>query len=370
MDVDVKKTTNQKRNVLIAIIMFAIVAVVLSIVFTGVVPEKTYEKNYALAIAELESQNYEEAFQYFNDLPYFEEVDTNEFYISYITSLCEKDEYLTAYLAMSGGFLPDEALNLVSDETIKNMEYYVRHREAIFWSTTGSYVDAYYQFLQLGGYEDSSIRAVSILEHQKSAFYDEAVKQLEEMTASSVERALSLFELIPEYEDSSWYVDMIRFMNNMCGTYTKSGILDNDATYIIEYCKITRYEDDYKTTSTMRIVEDDGVFYYVTNDPIPLTTIFMYKTNANVFGAYWRYSESGYQTDFERMRKESSSTEQLKAPEIGMTADEVKKSTWGEPTKINKTTYSWGTSEQWVYSNYRYIYFENGIVTAIQEFGN
>lgn len=56
-----------------------------------------------------------------------------------------------------------------------------------------------------------------------------------------------------------------------------------------------------------------------------------------------------------------------KEPAIGMTAEQVEKSTWGKPKDINKTTYSWGVSEQWVYSGYRYIYLEDGIVTAIQE---
>lgn len=54
-------------------------------------------------------------------------------------------------------------------------------------------------------------------------------------------------------------------------------------------------------------------------------------------------------------------------PAIGMTREEVENSTWGKPKKINKTTYSWGTTEQWCYPNYKYIYFENGVVTAIQE---
>lgn len=57
----------------------------------------------------------------------------------------------------------------------------------------------------------------------------------------------------------------------------------------------------------------------------------------------------------------------LQEPHIGMTAEQVEKSTWGKPKDINKTTYSWGVKEQWVYSDYRYIYLEDGIVTAIQE---
>jgi len=51
---------------------------------------------------------------------------------------------------------------------------------------------------------------------------------------------------------------------------------------------------------------------------------------------------------------------------IGMTVDEVLTEGWGKPTKINKTTTQYGVSEQWVYSNYNYLYFDDGILTAIQ----
>lgn len=50
------------------------------------------------------------------------------------------------------------------------------------------------------------------------------------------------------------------------------------------------------------------------------------------------------------------------------------KEAWGKPDKINTTTGSWGVHEQWVYeysSEYSYdifcLYFENGILTTIQE---
>lgn len=38
---------------------------------------------------------------------------------------------------------------------------------------------------------------------------------------------------------------------------------------------------------------------------------------------------------------------------------------WGEPLDINTTTGSYGTHEQWVYGT-SYLYFENGILTTIQ----
>lgn len=54
-------------------------------------------------------------------------------------------------------------------------------------------------------------------------------------------------------------------------------------------------------------------------------------------------------------------------PKIGMTGEEVRKSKWGNPDKVNKDTYSWGTEEQWVYENKGYVYFKNGIVTSVSE---
>lgn len=66
---------------------------------------------------------------------------------------------------------------------------------------------------------------------------------------------------------------------------------------------------------------------------------------------------------------EQKSKETLAKPEpsIGMTANEVLSSKWGKPININKTTTQYGVSEQWVYSGYRYIYIDDGKVTAIQQ---
>jgi hypothetical protein len=58
-------------------------------------------------------------------------------------------------------------------------------------------------------------------------------------------------------------------------------------------------------------------------------------------------------------------------PQIGMTATQVLDSSWGKPNDINRTTTQYGTTEQWVYDdgdyNYRFLYFENGVLKAIQE---
>jgi hypothetical protein len=53
---------------------------------------------------------------------------------------------------------------------------------------------------------------------------------------------------------------------------------------------------------------------------------------------------------------------------IGMTAAQARAG-WGTPDDINRSTYSFGVHEQWVYGEYGergYLYFEDGILTSIQ----
>lgn len=51
---------------------------------------------------------------------------------------------------------------------------------------------------------------------------------------------------------------------------------------------------------------------------------------------------------------------------IGMTKMQCRAS-WGAPEDINRTEASYGVHEQWCYPNYRYLYFEDGRLTTIQD---
>lgn len=66
-----------------------------------------------------------------------------------------------------------------------------------------------------------------------------------------------------------------------------------------------------------------------------------------------------YQQEREKLKKS--------IPKVGMTSYEVRQTKWGNPDKINKDTYSWGTTEQWVYKKYGYVYLKNGTVTSVSE---
>lgn len=59
--------------------------------------------------------------------------------------------------------------------------------------------------------------------------------------------------------------------------------------------------------------------------------------------------------------------ERTTIPVIGMRKSDAMLSRWGIPDKVNKTTTASSTTEQWVYSGGRYLYFENDLLTAVQE---
>jgi hypothetical protein len=69
---------------------------------------------------------------------------------------------------------------------------------------------------------------------------------------------------------------------------------------------------------------------------------------------------------------DASETKRIKAErrkngvDIGMTMAEVQDSSWGKPQSINRSTYATHTREQWVYGNRNYLYFQNGVLTSIQ----
>jgi hypothetical protein len=51
---------------------------------------------------------------------------------------------------------------------------------------------------------------------------------------------------------------------------------------------------------------------------------------------------------------------------LGMTPADVEASSWGKPQRINTSTSARGVKEQWVYGLRHYLYFENGVLTSIQ----
>ena len=92
--------------------------------------------------------------------------------------------------------------------------------------------------------------------------------------------------------------------------------------------------------------------------------------------------ETIYTVDWKRyeslLKKYGKTNAQLiikKRPRLGWTPEMLIESI-GRPNDINRSVGSWGTHEQWVYREYlsefheyitEYYYFENGILTTIQD---
>jgi hypothetical protein len=197
------------------------------------------------------------------------------------------------------------------------------------------------------------------------------------------------FELVKNSKDANQFLSkidqIIKFQGNWL--FTNKALLDRKYLFQIEGWKGEFYDlgiHPYKPEK-FEITEYDILknksFQFNRNDP-PILEYFtvsigtsdtmnvhyiMTGTNGYVNADYF---SKGYRTNQHitgTVRTPIPPKPRKPDPQIGMTADEVRNSSWGNPREINRTTTAYGVSEQWVYSDYRYIYLDDGIVTAIQD---
>ena len=252
--------------------------------------------------------------------------------------------------------------------------------------------------------------------------YDKAMTLLENDEKSAIE----ILREIPDFKDVKTYIDNYDFKHRFDGTYFMfTGDIDSaketSPSYRIvidglnQNTTFTRYQyniDDiylngytyYKgryNTFINKLVCDDT---FSTCKQIVLSTVDenkyyqqtfdenaedIYKISTYVFSKdliteHTHYIKKIYSLDVDstitykkisnavELPPERQDTQQPQEPKVGMTKEEVERSTilsqkTGQSIKkINKDTYSWGTKEQWVYDR-GYIYFRNDVVTSISE---
>lgn len=182
---------------------------------------------------------------------------------------------------------------------------------------SGKYYEAASEFLVLDDYKDSQQQL------QESKY----LQAIEAINSKDFYVAIDLLNELGNYKDS---VEQLKFVN-----YLRATEIVNDArssrAILTEAKEILLSMPDYKLSKEfLKAIDNRLIILSRTATP---QIIYM----------------------------------QILEPAIGMTEQEVRNSTWGNPIRINTTTTAYGTSQQWVYSNYKYIYFENGIVTAIQD---
>lgn len=222
--------------------------------------------------------------------------------------------------------------------------------------------------------------AMEIENRSKTAIQERFDKEFPE---GYIDTTLELYEGVYQsysveakmFGDKSYFVVKDGYMFEYVFPYGQIG-----GTYIVEYDLIP-YEgttttiytdrDDYidYTTGMRSSIYSSGVSFKTDEEGNQFLNLFDWSSRDDRWKLASAYS-TYYKVDNVTQEDLDDRYYQLVGrpdPSIGMTADQVRNSTWGSPKEINKSTYSWGTKEQWVYSDYRYIYLENGIVTSIHD---
>ncbi len=139
-------------------------------------------------------------------------------------------------------------------------------------------------------------------------------------------------------------------------------IINGEAlNFVSEY---TILDKEYCDVFTFYFGFDDSNNLVVDNQHSQHIYTISIDENENLIIAYL-FDENNVRI-YEKISDNTEVPKEKTEPYIGMPENEVGNSTWGYPDKINKTTTSYGTTEQWIYE-YGYIYITGGIVTVIQE---
>lgn len=251
------------------------------------------------------------------------------------------------------------ALLFVSISIIKPKEKY---QEAIRLFEENNLEEANEIFEELGDYKESKNYLEKINKEINFQIYKDAYNFYID---GEFENAETLFNQIIDYDDSKEYLENISQLQKYKGTWKEVGGYGNwlifDKWMVHE---VINPNDRYQTIFEDKFILDrDGKQLKVS---LPAANVKYYIKNGTLFKET-TYPDETVTNKFSQLNSSTALPTGIKKPQIGMTAEEVKKSTWGEPKKINKTTTKYGVKEQWVYGLHKYIYLENGIVTAIQE---
>lgn len=206
-------------------------------------------------------------------------------------------------------------------------------------------------------------KALSASEEERISLLQEVKKKVYEYSDFKSEYKVDA-HILYLYAEQSLLIQLYR--DNMDGKgYNEMGKYDNHETYS------QKFADKYKSSMVKHLMELDptnkGEFlppYVMSNFKDGLENFF-YISDED-----WRNIYNDKEQNWvEVAENEANSNSALRSiePQIGMTQDEVIKTKWGRPNHINQTITVNGTDEQWVYDGYKYLYFEDGILTTIQK---
>lgn len=301
-------------------------------------PEQIKKCKYQQAKDLLDNKGYSEAMQIFSKLGDY--VDSK--------NMLKESKYELAKEEISDTKYADVIKLLTEISDYKDSAAILQEAQynlAYDYYNNGKYLDAIQLYEKLDDYKDSK-------EKLTQALYNDAVARYKSGDFSDAEKEFSKTSEV--YADSKTYLSNLNILLKFQGTWEENEtkfqkILSGWKVYDVCYPNSNKtqvYDFDYTL--------DDNKLTILSDDIVMLNGDQLIEKDYLRTKTYTKISSNKY------------IPESSPKPSIGMTAEEVRNSQWGEPEKINKTTTASTIHEQWVYSNNRYIYLDNGIVTAIQ----
>lgn len=143
----------------------------------------------------------------------------------------------------------------------------------------------------------------------------------------------------------------------------------SDAASLIRPC--SKVLADEKLTKLVRNAEIAGYMTSINNTKLSARerSQAMYSLARDYPDLGAKYVEEAHKLSAQADRQDEATERKRKRSQgvvIGMTRDDVLASSWGKPQRVNTTINARGTREQWVYGGRNYLYFENGVLTTIQ----
>ena len=421
----------KKKYLIGAAIVVVVIIMLIIICIPKIIENNKNQKAYDTAIALMEDGKYTEAMAEFEKIEAFKDskdklqkcysLEQEDTY-NQAVNLMKEEKFVEArviFESLSEHYNYKDCEEKIEEcnDGIKNLKY----KDAISLYEKGLYKDAYLAFYNIGEYKESKDYTAKVLakapqysyagdmiywgSYEQDGNLENGKEPICWYVVNIYEDEILLYAAnvldVKAYNEaggkSGWANSSLRkwlnteFYNASFTAEEKSLIMKDehdsiDGTDSTEYVQLP-HDDRYKNIKASKYAEAKGV---LTKEGSPVywgmfrrddsektyTYCYKYKTesewalqNTENIGVRPEITlKLGGDLKYTRIRTSNVKTKEKKPiPEIGMTPSEVKKTKWGYPDKINKNTYSWGTTEQWVYKTRGYVYFRNGKVDAVSE---
>ena len=136
---------------------------------------------------------------------------------------------------------------------------------------------------------------------------------------------------------------------------------------------------EFPITTVEKRNSSDVFWNYIPEGNPSITYYYLLLDNLQEVGQYKLAKEREKQQELAKEKKRQERIQALSQKYGKNTAEEIANGyvrvgwsqekcleSWGKPEQINKTIGIWGVHEQWVYSIDCYLYFGDGVLTAIQ----